>query len=150
MSVWGHWSVRWCTFVSQSAVSWVRVDKMHTDTLKSHSICWRSHNSTLVFYSLQDCRCPSAEGSHLWEWQNEKWLCTPASAAVDRVSSLVTGGEAKGGDWARFLLRLVRLYLLGARCYPGSCLLVSGQWQEKHAAGADKLVCRFFVCWWCE
>lgn len=78
-----------------------------------------------------------------------KWKMTLHTSvmAVDRVSSLVTGGEATGDDWEKFLFCVVRLYLLGVGRYPDSCLLISGHWQVKHSAGADKLVCRstYFV-----
>lgn len=74
-----------------------------------------------------------------------KWKMTVHTSVVaaDRVSSLVRGGKATGDEWARFLLRVVCLYLLGVGRHPGSCLLISGHWQEKHSAGTDKLVCSF-------
>lgn len=94
----------------------------------------------LHFAGLQvsDCRPVTPMGVTKWEM-----TLHTSVVAVDRVSSLVTGGEATGDDWAQFLLCVVRLYLLGVGRYPGSCLLILCHWQEKHSAGADKLVCWF-------
>lgn len=117
----------------------ILLDKTYTNTLVFPNTAMIAL-LFLQFAGLQVSECTTVTPMGVTKW---KMTLHTRDVAVDRVSALVTGGEAARDGGVQFLLCLVRLYLLGVQCYPGSCLLISGQWQGKHSAGTDKLVCRF-------